>query len=219
MYNRCIMYNEQILIFLPGFKEKMASGDRLSTETLTKLVFAMPLLTPDGREIRFAGLSAPNQWVVAASKIVLESLLAVKDRSYFSSFADNALAAELARKGYGYGQSFAEAEEGRQVIHFRDWHHFILDSVSGLPKPSMQVVQVGEVVEDDREVKILSAQWNLVGLEADPDRSWGNWAMRAVTHSLANEKLALQAQPFGLGQVGCFAAVDCNYYGMFTHNI
>jgi len=157
----------------------MVSKDSLPVQELTKKVYAMPLLTPDGREIRFAGLSAPNQWAVAASK----------------------------------------AEEGRQVIHFRDWHHFILDSVSGLPKPSMQVVQVGEVVEDDREVKILSAQWNLVGLEADPDRSWGNWAMRAATHSLANEKLALQAQPFGLGQVGCFAAVDCNYYGMFTHNI
>lgn len=129
------------------------------------------------------------------------------------------MATQLSRRGYIYGNSFGGAEIGQEVIHLKDWHQFVLSGVSDMPKPSMQAVKVGRVVGDEREVKILSHQWDLVGLVENPERDWGKMAMRALSYSLATGKLALEVQPFGLGRVGDSALVEGYYYGLLQPNI
>lgn len=198
----------------------MSTAEKQSLENLSALVAQIPLLSPEGREINFLSLTDADKWAVSVSRTVLESLMAVANKQHWwGGFSDNPLATQLSKRGYIYGNSFGGAAIGQEVIHFKDWHHFVLSGVNDMPKPSIQAVKVGRMIDDERVVEILSHRWDLVGLEKNPERDWGKMAMRALAYSLATGKLALEVLPFGLGQVGGSAMIEGGYYGLLQPNI
>ncbi|MBU2051652.1 hypothetical protein KKH13_00415 [Patescibacteria group bacterium] len=185
----------------------MGRVDNPSDSELIQHVYALPLLSPDGGELEFHALGSHDQLTVAASRSMMESLLAIRNRANFASFSENSLAEALGGRGYTSRLSFGDVPNGQEVIHFQNWHKFLTSwGLIDYRQPVMQAVRVGSIVDDKREVTVLSHQWQLSGL--------GDVQMKALIHSLKNGKLALQMQPFGLASVGQTATVDCGDYGL-----
>lgn len=197
----------------------MPNLEQLSPENISVLVARIPLVGNEGEELKYARLKPHDQLAVSVSRIIIETLMGMRGRIIqWGTFSKSTLALQLALGGYHYGTNFGDAPENIEAIQFKDWHQFGLDhSVGELPQPALRVVKLGPVVGDEREVKVLSPQWQLTGLEQDPDGGWDNWQLTALAYSLGNGKLGLQ-RGWDLN-IGLTETVECGDYNLLLPTI
>ncbi len=205
----------------------MPKAELPSLESLNARVAQIPLLSPDGMELKYAQLDPYDQWAVSTSRTFFEALLSCykdgwESRTFHASLADNLLESVLRIKGYHYCQNIDEVKDGREVALWQQWHAWALDYAFGWYKPTLQIVKVEGLrgyPEGGRRVTTLSYRWELDGLTYSGGRE--RWAVKqkktegmveALLKSNLKFKMTRPAPNEGL-------IVEPDYYGFLAQNI